>query len=127
MSVFLKDWLLPFAVGTAVGVLSGFGIGGGTILLVYLTAAAGMDQHLAQGINLLYFLPAAVLALPSHRKHGLIEKKALLPAICAGLACAGVSAWISAGIDTKILRKIFGGFLILVGSYQIILPNVRKR
>ena len=45
--------LIPLAVGTATGVLSGFGVGGGTLLLVYLTAVAGADQHLAQGINLL--------------------------------------------------------------------------
>ena len=68
-AVFLK-WLLPFAVGAATGILSGFGVGGGTLLLVYLTAVAGVEQHQAQGINLLYFLPAAAMALPGHWKNG---------------------------------------------------------
>ena len=63
----MTGWLIPLAVGAATGVLSGFGVGGGTLLLVYLTAVAGVDQHLAQGINLLYFLPAGLLALPALR------------------------------------------------------------
>lgn len=45
--------------GAVTGVLSGFGVGGGTLLLIYMTAFAGVEQHLAQGINLLYFLPTA--------------------------------------------------------------------
>ena len=70
----MNHWLLPLAVGGATGVLSGFGVGGGTLLLVYMTAFAGLDQHLAQGINLLYFLPAGLLALPAHIKNGYLEK-----------------------------------------------------
>lgn len=118
MSDVLMTWLLPFAVGAATGVLSGFGVGGGTLLLVYLTAVLGMEQQLAQGINLLYFLPAAALALPNHWKNGYIEKKVLFPAISAGLLCAGGAAWIAAGMDTALLRKCFGGFLILIGVSQ---------
>ena len=64
----MSEWVLPLAVGAATGVLSGFGVGGGTLLLVYMTAFAGVDQHLAQGINLLYFLPAGLMALPAHVK-----------------------------------------------------------
>lgn len=106
-------------VGAATGVLSGFGVGGGTLLLVWLTAVAGMDQHLAQGINLLYFLPAAVLALPAHWKNGYIEKKALLPAVLTGLLAAGGCAWLASGLETGFLRKCFGGFLIAVGLTQL--------
>ena len=58
----MNDWILPLAVGAATGVLSGFGVGGGTLLLVYMTAFAGVEQRLAQGINLLYFLPAGLMA-----------------------------------------------------------------
>lgn len=57
----MKDWILPLIVGAATGVLSGFGVGGGTLLLVYMTAFAGVEQRLAQGINLLYFLPAGLM------------------------------------------------------------------
>ena len=78
MSV-VTQWLLPLAVGAATGILSGFGVGGGTLLLVYLTAFAGVDQHQAQGVNLLYFLPAALLALPAHVKNGYIRRDPTKP------------------------------------------------
>ncbi len=125
MSDVLMNWVLPFGVGAVTGVLSGFGVGGGTLLLVYLTAVAGMEQHLAQGINLLYFLPAAALALPNHWKNGYIEKKLLIPAISAGLVCAAGGAWVASGLDTALLRKGFGVFLILIGAGQ--LRPVRRR
>ena len=115
----VTDWLLPLAVGAATGVLSGFGVGGGTLLLVYMTAFAGLDQHLAQGINLLYFLPAGLMALPAHVRNGYIEKGALLPAIGAGLACAALAAWMATSMDVGLLRKCFGAFLVAVGTMEL--------
>ena len=107
------------AAGFLTGILSGFGVGGGTLLLVYMTAVAGLDQRLAQGINLLYFLPAALMALPSHVKNGYVEKPALVPAIAAGIACAGVTAWVATGLEVGVLRRLFGGFLVLVGLWEL--------
>ena len=111
----MTEFLIPLLAGTAAGILSGMGAGGGTILLVYMTAVAGLDQPLAQGINLLYFIPAALLALPAHRKNGYIQSRALFPAISAGLICAALSAWIATGLETAMLRKLFGGFLLFIG------------
>lgn len=110
---------MPLAVGAATGVLSGFGVGGGTLLLVYMTAFAGVEQRLAQGINLLYFLPAGLMALPAHVKNGYIERQALLPAIGAGLVCAALSAWAANAVDVELLRKCFGAFLIAVGAMEL--------
>ena len=77
-------WLAAVVAGALTGVLSGFGVGGGTLLLIYLTTFAGMEQSQAQGINLLYFLPSAAAALPAHISHGYVEKSVLLPAILTG-------------------------------------------
>lgn len=115
----LNRYLLPFLAGAVTGILSGFGVGGGTLLLVYMTAFAGLDQRLAQGINLLYFIPAALLALPSHGKNGYIEKQILVPTISAGLICAALAAWLATGLEVKLLRKLFGGFLILIGVREL--------
>lgn len=115
----MMTWILPLAVGIGTGILSGFGVGGGTILLVYLTAVVGMEQHLAQGINLLYFLPAGLLALPNHWKNGYIEKRTLVPCIGAGLVCAALAAWAATALDTGILRKCFGGFLVVIGVREL--------
>ena len=89
----MTDWLIPMLAGALTGILSGFGIGGGSLLLIYMTSFAGLPQDLAQGINLLYFLPTAGAALPAHFKNGYAEKAALAPAILAGLAGTALAAW----------------------------------
>lgn len=115
----MKEWLTAALAGAAAGVLSGFGVGGGSLLLIYLTSFAGVPQALAQGVNLLYFLPAAATALPAHFKNGCVEKKALLPAIAAGLACSALTAWAATALDVGLLKKCFGGFLILIGLREL--------
>lgn len=108
-----------FFAALATGILSGFGVGGGTLLLLYMTALAGLPQTLAQGINLVYFLPAAALALPAHVKNGFIEKSVLLPAILTGLVGAALAAWVATGLDVALLHRLFGGFLIYVGLTEL--------
>lgn len=115
----MKEWILPLLVGAATGVLSGFGVGGGSLLLIYMTTFAGVPQTLAQGVNLLYFLPTAATALPAHLKNGYVEKGALLPAIAAGLVCSALTAWAATALDVEVLRKCFGGFLILIGLREL--------
>ena len=66
----MMEWMIPILAGALTGILSGFGIGGGTLLLIYMTSFAGVPQNLAQGVNLLYFLPTAATALPAHIKNG---------------------------------------------------------
>lgn len=114
------SWLGALLAGFLTGILSGFGVGGGTLLLVYMTAVAGLDQHLAQGINLLYFLPAGLMALPSHVKNGYVEKCALIPAVTAGLVCAALASWAATAMDVGALRRWFGGFLVTVGMWELL-------
>ena len=113
------DWLWSLLAGTATGILSGFGIGGGTLLLIYLTAFAGVPQNLAQGINLLYFLPTAATALPAHIKNGYIDGETVRPAVLAGLAGTALAAWLATGLDVELLHRCFGGFLIVVGMREL--------
>lgn len=115
----MTGWFTAALAGAAAGVLSGFGVGGGSLLLIYLTAFAGVPQALAQGVNLLYFLPTAATALPAHLKNGYVEKKALIPAVAAGLACSALAAWIATALDVELLSKCFGGFLILIGLREL--------
>ena len=120
----MSGWALPLLAGAAAagcvtGILSGFGVGGGSLLLIYMTAFAGVPQTQAQGINLLYFLPAAGTALPAHVKNGFIQKDALLPAVTAGLAGTALAAWAATALDVELLRKCFGVFLLLVGTREL--------
>lgn len=107
--------MAAFLAGAATGILSGFGVGGGTLLLIYMTVWGSVPQTTAQGINLIYFLPTAAMALPAHIKNGFIEKAVLLPAIMAGLIGTALAAWIATGLDVDLLHRFFGWFLIYVG------------
>jgi uncharacterized membrane protein YfcA len=115
----MMTWFVPILAGLICGVFSGLGIGGGTLLMVYMTAIIGMDQRVAQGINLLYFLPTAVCALIFYMKGKLIRWNVVIPAALAGCAIAALTAWLALSIDTPLLRKLFGGFLLLVGLSEL--------
>mgnify|MGYP002681748930 CR=1 FL=1 len=98
--------------GLVCGVLSGFGIGGGSLLMVWMTAVLSMDQKAAQGVNLLYFLPCAACALIFHIKN----RQIVWPAV-----------WPAQQADAETLRKLFGGFLILVGLSEVFLKGLKKK
>ena len=114
-----NGWLWGSAAGLLCGVISGFGIGGGTLLMVWLTAFAGWEQRAAQGLNLLYFLPTAAAALLLHAKHALVDWRCTLWAGGAGVLTAGLSAWLAMGLDTALLRRGFGVFLLFVGATEL--------
>ena len=108
------------AAGLVCGVLSGFGIGGGSLLMVWMTAVLSMEQKAAQGVNLLYFLPCAACALIFHIKNRQIVWRAVWPAALAGSVCAVGGAMLAQNVDAELLRKLFGGFLVLVGLSEIL-------
>ena len=115
----MTAWLLPLAVGFATGILSAWGVGGGTLLLLCMTLLLGVDQRTAQTINLLYFLPTAAMALVQHRKNGLLDAPVLGGAIPWGLPAAALGALLATAADVAALKKPFGGFLLVAGLYTV--------
>lgn len=105
--------------GAICGVLSGFGIGGGSLLMVWMTAVLQIEQRTAQTINLLFFLPTAAASLIFHVKGKQVAWQASIPAVLAGAAAAALGAWGATRIESDMLRKIFGFFLIFVGISEI--------
>ncbi len=113
------DIIFAGAAGLVCGILSGFGIGGGSLLMVWMTAVVGMDPSRAGCINLLYFLPTSLGALIFHCKNKLIAWKAVIFSVLFGLLTAALGAWISGAIEEALLRKLFGGFLLIIGFLEI--------
>ncbi len=111
--------ILHFAIGLLTGILSGFGIGGGSLLILYMTSFTDVNQYAAGGINLLYFLFCAPAALVSHIKNKLVEKKAVLICTLAGIPSSLLAAWAAAVIDVSLLRRAFGVFLLYIGIKEI--------
>lgn len=118
--------ILPIAVGFGCGVLSGFGIGGGTLLMLYMMNFTSLTQQAAQGINLLYFLPTSALALISHIRNKLVEFSVAVPAIVAGVITTALAAFAATAMDTVLLKKIFGGFLIVLGLIEVFKKKPKK-
>lgn len=115
----INFWLWSSLAGLLCGILSGLGVGGGTLLMIWLTVFAGWEQQAAQGLNLLYFLPTASAALLLHSKHALINWRCTLWAAGAGVLIAGASSWLATQLDTALLRKCFGLFLLFVGITEL--------
>lgn len=112
-------WLWSAVIGAATGVLSGFGIGGGTLLILWLTLVSDMTQLQAGGINLLYFVCCALPALWGHAKNGLIEKRAVLWCVIFGVLACIAASLIASQIDVTLLRRFFGVFLLFVGFREL--------
>ena len=110
---------LSLIVGTALGFLTGLGVGGGSLLVLWLTLCLNYPQSAARGINLLFFLPAAIISCLLRWKQGTLDMKACLPGMIAGCAAAALGSWISAGVDTALLRKPFGIILLLTGLREL--------
>lgn len=106
-------------LGFCAGVISGMGIGGGTILIPALLFWTELDQQQAQGVNLLYFLPTAVAALIAHQKKGNLEWKTAKPLALLGLAGAAAGAFLAVSLESALLRRIFGGFLFCMGLAEL--------
>ena len=107
--------VLSVLVGLVCGVLSGYGIGGGSLLLLYMTNLGGLEQAAAQGVNLLYFLPTSAAALISHVKNKLIDKKLVLGLVLPGTVTAALAAFCAVSVDPTLLRRLFGIFCVIVG------------
>lgn len=111
-------WL--FLVGLISGIISGMGIGGGVILIPALTLIFGFEQKIAQNINLLYFIPTAIIAIFVHSKNKTIEKQGLFKIIIFGIIGAIFGSITAINLNGEILRKIFGWFLLIMGISEIL-------
>ena len=116
----LESLPVTLLVATILGFLTGLGVGGGSLLILWLTIVLGMDQATARGINLLFFLPAAVIACIYRWKQGAVKIRTILPAMLAGCIAAAVFSWIGTHMDTQLLQKLFGGLLIVTGLRELL-------
>ena len=111
----MTEWLIPLVCGLGAGILSAWGVGGGTLLLLIMTLLLGVEQRTAQAVNLLYFLPTAASALVCHAKSGCLDKPTLRSAIPWAVTAAVAGAWIATAVDPEMLRRPFGVYLLLSG------------
>lgn len=111
--------MVSIAVGLITGIISGMGIGGGSLLVLYLTAVTGMPQYMASGTNLLYFLFCAPAALISHVRNHRVVWRAVLWCTVVGVITSAAAAFLAAWMPTDWLRRLFGGLLLYVGVREL--------
>lgn len=116
----LNSFPVAILAGTLLGTLSGLGVGGGSLLMLWLTLVLGMPQAEARVINLLFFLPSALVACLFRWKQGQLQLKKVLPAIVAGSISAAVFSCWSVGWDVALLRKLFGTLLLITGIRELL-------
>ena len=102
------------------GIVAGMGMGGGTLTIPILTIFLKYEQLRAQGINLVAFLPMAVVALFIHIKNKLVDFKSTWLLAVVGCLFSLGGALVANHISNSILKKLFAIFLIGLGVWQFI-------
>lgn len=111
--------IIKIIVGILAGFLGALGIGGGSVLIIYLTLFENLPQIKAQGINLIFFIPCAAVGIIFHIKNKLIKIRYIMPLIFFGLIGVVCGYFLNKFIDEFLLRKIFGIFLIVLALFQL--------
>ncbi len=113
------NWIWTPIAGILSGILASMGLGGGGILIIYLTIFAGIEQSVAQGINLVFFIPISIVAIFIYYKKKLISWKTAIISSIFGVLGAVSGSLLSAVIDSSLLSKIFGVLLFIIGLNQL--------
>jgi len=112
--------ILSITVALLIAILTGIGVGGGGLLVLYLTLILNTDQHLAQGINLLFFLISSIASLPVHAARRYIDYKIVFLISAGGAVGAAMGALFTQTVSPELVRKIFGGLLVFSGLFVFI-------
>ena len=122
----LNSFPVTMFVATTLGFLSGLGIGGGSLLVLWLTIVLGTDPQIARSVNLLFFIPSALISCALRLKKGQLNLRPFLPVILSGCVASAAFSWISTVVEITWLKKSFGIILIAAGIKEICYRNEEK-
>jgi uncharacterized membrane protein YfcA len=111
--------MLSILVGAALGFLSGLGVGGGSVLLLWLTLVMGVDQPTARVMNLMFFLPCALLATVFRWRESKPDLGLTLPAVAAALLGAALGNYLGPILNGALLQKALGILFLITGIREI--------
>ena len=111
---------ISIAMGLVLGFLAGLGVGGGSLLILWLTLVVGVAAPDARWINLAFFLTAAGSVSIVRWRKGQLKLRTILPSIIAGCATAGLFSWLRGYLNPELLRKGFGILLLLTGVRELL-------
>ena len=111
--------MIETIIGLISGIVSGTGMGGGTILIFLLSFLLGVEQHVAQATNLIFFIPTSIVAIIVNIKNKNIDIKLAIIISIFGVLGAIWGANISIHTDVNLLKKFFGAFLAVIAMHEI--------
>ena len=107
-------------VGIISGIVTGLGMGGGSILILILVAFMSVSQHVAQATNLIFFIPTAVIAIMIHIKNNNVDKRIAKKLFFVTMIGSALGAYLTSLVEADNLTRYFGMFLLVIGIYEII-------
>ena len=108
------------------GAVGAMGLGGGTVLLIYLNLFTQNSQLAAQGINLIFFVPVGLTAVIIYAIKKQIKPKVLLFALPFGVAGSLLGSYITSLFNENLLRGAFAVFLIFLGLKELFVKTPKK-
>lgn len=87
--------------------------------MIWLTVVIGIEYPQARIINLLFFIPCALISTLFHWKQGFLQIRTVFPAVLTGIIFAILAAYLSRQIDLVLLKKLFGALLIITGLREL--------
>ena len=115
----LNSFGISLAAGIVLGLLAGLGVGGGSLLMLWLTLVLDMPYQAARTLNLLFFLPSALVATVFRWKRDSLSIQKVLPAVLCGCVSAAVFSILSRSWDIGFLKKLFGILLLVTGLREL--------
>ncbi len=112
--------------GLLAGLIGGMGLGGGTVLLIYLNLFTQNSQLTSQGINLIFFIPVGLTAVIIYAIKKKIKPKMLLLALPFGIAGSLLGSYITNFFNENVLRTVFAVFLIFLGVKELFAKTDKK-
>lgn len=106
-------------VSTALGFLAGLGVGGGSLLILWLTLILDTQPSIARAMNLMFFLPSALIASVFRKKQGSLNLQKIFPGILSGSLTAAIFSLISRQIGVSSLQKLFGILLLITSIKEL--------
>lgn len=111
--------MLGVIFGIIAGTVTGLGMGGGTILILLLSLFMGLEQHIAQATNLVFFIPTSAAAIITNLKQKNVDLKLAFTISIYGILGAIIGAIISQNIDSNLLRKYFAIFIFIIALHEL--------
>jgi uncharacterized membrane protein YfcA len=119
--------MLYLLIGIISGAVGGMGIGGGAVLIPVINLFSDLNQHSIQGLNLISFIPSSASATFIYFRDKRLKWKLIRIVSISAVAGALLGAWCVTYLESNLLRKLFGGFLFIVGIVQWVSAEKRHK